>query len=286
MTSTGFRPRIDKTQLQRYIPYALPLLFAGLSAVVNEVIDRRMLMHISPDNFHGGLSTEGAVGVYSGCYKLAMFMSLALQAFRYAGEPFFFKKANDKDAKDTYVKIMKYFIVVCSFLLVSISVWRIPIGTLFLRRPEYLEGLIIVPILLLANLFLGVYYNQSIWYKVTDKTKFSLILSGVGALITVMANFLLIPILGYVGSAVATLLCFFSMAALSYYFGNKHYPVPYKIGNAFLHIFIACSLTGYSLWSNQTDSATSLLEGAGLIGLYCLSVWIIEKKNIRSLLSK
>ncbi len=286
IASAGYRPSINKIQISKYTTYALPLLFAGLSANINEVIDRRMLMEILPDHFYPSLSTEAAVGVYSGCYKLAIFMSLALQAFRYAGEPFFFSKAKDKDAKDTYALVMKYFIIVCCFILVSISVFRFPIGSLFLRKEGFTDGLIIVPILLLANLFLGIYYNQSVWYKVTNKTKFSAILSGAGALITLTANFLLIPVLGYLGSAVATLLCYFSMAALSYYFGHKHYPVPYKVKNAFLHIFIACGLAGYSLWSNQTDSGTSLLEGAGLIVLYCLSVWIIEKINIRSLLSK
>lgn len=286
MTAKGFKLWVTKEQFNKYIPYALPLLFAGLSANVNEVIDRRMLMNMLPDNFHQGLSTEAAVGVYSGCYKLAIFMSLALQAFRYAGEPFFFKKAKDGDAKETYANVMKYFVIVCAFIMISVTVWRVPIGSLFLRKPEYADGLVIVPILLLANLFLGIYYNQSIWYKITDKTRYSLILSGIGALITLVANFLMIPVWGYLGSAWATLICYFSMAGLSYYFGHNHYPVPYKIGNAFLHILFACLIAAYSVWTDIESVSLSLAQGLGLIASYCLFVWIIEKKNLRSLLSK
>lgn len=287
-TFKSFQFQLQKTYVKPFLIYTYPLLFAGLSANINEVIDRRLLMVLLPDNFHissktgSGYTTQEAVGIYSGCYKLAMFMSLALQAFRYAAEPFFFSKAKEKDATSTYALVMKYYIIACCLILVSVTVMRFPLAAIFLRRDSYTDGLIVVPILLLANLFLGIYYNQSVWYKVTNKTKYSTYISVIGAFVTVVLNFLLIPVIGFIGSAIATLVCYFSMSLISYILGKKHYPVPYRLGHAFFYILFSLILSGLSFIMMPASLVMQILMGLGIIFVFLGFVFIKEKRSFVS----
>ena len=237
----SFRFKLDLEILKPMLKYAYPLLFMGLAGMVNEVLDRILLKQLLPENFYPGISKLAAVGIYGACYKLSIFMSLAIQAFRYASEPFFFARSQDKNAPELYARVMHWFVIVCAaiFLLISIN-----LDTLqhILRQPIYRTGLVVVPVLLLANLFLGVYYNLSVWYKLTDKTYFGTWLTFAGAGITLAFNFALIPIMGYLGAAYATLICYASIAGLSYYFGNKYFPVPYKLQSAIMYIVVAIVL--------------------------------------------
>lgn len=230
-----FRFKLDLSILKPMLIYAYPLLFMGLAGMVNEVLDRILLKQLLPENFYPGITKLAAVGIYGACYKLSIFMSLAIQAFRYAAEPFFFTQATDKNAPELYSKVMHWFIIVCVAILILISI-NLDTLQFILQQPLYRTGLSIVPVLLLANLFLGIYYNLSIWYKLTDKTYFGTILTCIGAVITLIFNFLLIPIMGYLGAAYATLICYFSIAALSYYWGNKYFKVPYKVVDSIIYI--------------------------------------------------
>jgi O-antigen/teichoic acid export membrane protein len=253
-----YRFRWNPEQIKPLLIYAYPLMIMGLAGMVNEVIDRILLIPFLPNNFYPGLSKDEVLGIYGGCYKLSMFMTLAIQSFRYAADPFFFSKAEDKNAPEVFAKVMNWFVVVCAFMFLVISVYSEPIATLVLRNPLYKTGLAAVPILLLANLFLGIYYNLSIWYKLTDKTYWGTSISIYGALFTVGGNILLIPIFGYMGAAYTTLACYFLMALISYLMGNKFFRVPYDIISVSILILAAVLLvyachyidTG-SFWANQ-----------------------------------
>jgi O-antigen/teichoic acid export membrane protein len=228
--------------LRPVLAYALPLALMGLAGMVNETLDRIMLPAWLPPNFYPGLSALAAAGVYGASYKLSIFMSLVIQAFRYAAEPFFFSQSTEKNSPATFALVLKWFTLSCAFIFISISLNLSWIGPLFLRKPEYLAGLVVVPILLMANLFLGVYYNLSVWFKLTDKTYYGTYIGAAGAVLTIALNFVLIPILGYLGSAWATLTCYFMMAGLCWWLGERHFPVPYPVGRLLLWLVVAVGL--------------------------------------------
>jgi O-antigen/teichoic acid export membrane protein len=272
-----FRFELNKDLLRPMLVYAYPLLFMGLAGAVNELLDRLLLKEVLPEDFYPNRSNLAAIGIYSACYKLSIFMTLAIQAFRYAAEPFFFSQAQQKDSPQTFALIMKWFVIACAFIFVFISVNKEVFAELFLRRPEYHEGLMVVPVLLLANLFLGVYYNLTVWFKLTDKTHFGTYISFGGAAITIVFNLLLIPVLGYMGSAIATLLCYFSMALACYLLGSKHYPIPYPVGNMASYILLAIGLVLAALYVPVENFWVRLLYQLALSGVFLLVVWLRER---------
>lgn len=243
---SAFRFELNKELLKPMLVYAYPLLFMGLAGMVNEVIDRILLEEWLPESFYPNMSNMAAVGIYSACYKLSIFMTLAIQAFRYAAEPFFFSQAEEKDSPGTFALIMKWFVIACAFIFLFISA-NLEDFALLLRSESYRTGIMVVPVLLLANLFLGVYYNLSVWFKLTDKTHFGTYISFGGAAITIIFNLLLIPVLGYMGSAIATFVCYFSMALASYMLGNRHYPIPYPVKSIAGYIILAIVLVWLAL---------------------------------------
>ena len=211
--------------------YAFPLLFAGMAGIVNETFDRLLLRYLLPK----GIATS-QVGIYAACYKISILMTIFIQAYKYAAEPFFFSQAKEKDAKEVYAKIMDYFIIIVSLIfLVTMLYLDDFIMPLLVRKKEYWEGKGVIPVLMMANLFLGVYYNLSIWYKLTAKTLWGAWLSLIGAIITLVLNFWWIPlssehlIYGYYGSAWATFICYGAMMILSYLIGQKYFPVKYNL---------------------------------------------------------
>lgn len=143
--------------------YAYPLLFMGLAGMINEMLDRLLLEEVLPEGFYDNLSSAGALGVYGACYKLSMFITLAVQAFKYAAEPFFFTSSTEKNSPQLFARIMNWFIVFCVFTFVFVSINVDLIGPIFVRKEEYHQGFIVVPVLLLANVFLGIYYNLTVW---------------------------------------------------------------------------------------------------------------------------
>lgn len=217
------RKGFDAALWWKMIAYGLPLLVVGLGGMVNEALDRAIMKYLLPSD----KGTLSQVGIYGANYKLSILMSLFIQSFRFAAEPFFFSHAKTSDKKVIYAQVMDYFVIVCLgiFLLVTlyIDLFKYFIGE------QFYEGLKVVPILLLANLCLGVYYNLSIWYKLSDQTRKGAMISLIGAGITIGLNIWWIPVFGYTGSAWATFLCYFSMMLICYVLGLKYYPIPYHI---------------------------------------------------------
>jgi O-antigen/teichoic acid export membrane protein len=218
----GITYRFDRSLWKRMMRYALPLLIVGLAGIINETMDRIFLKFLLPEKI-----AMAQVGIYGACYKISLIMTIFIQAFRFAADPFFFAKAKNKDAKLIYADVMKYFVIICVFIFLFVMLY-IDIIKYFVGE-KYYEGLPIVPILLIANMCLGIYYNLSIWYKLTDKTRFGAFISIIGAVITTILNILLIPIIGYMGSAWATLICYASMMVLSFIYGQKHYHINYNL---------------------------------------------------------
>ena len=207
-------------------------------------------------------------------------MTLAIQAFRYAAEPFFFTRATDIDSKALFGKVMHWFIVFGCIILLLVSLNLDIIGKLFLGRPSYREGLVVVPVLLLANLFLGIYYNLSVWYKLTDKTYWGTIISLSGAVLTIILNIVLIPVAGYVGSAFVTLICYSFMSMFSYLVGQKYYPVDYTFlkDAAYIILSVVIIYIGYILLKGPflvTKSIQILL-----VVLFLAVLYMTDKNNI------
>ena len=206
-------------------------------------------------------SKEKELGLYGAFYKLSILIILFIQTFRFAAEPFFFAQEKDKNAKKNYADVMKYFVIITSVIFLGVSMFYDFI-ILFLGENYHNErGFMVVSILLAANLFLGIYYNLSIWYKLSEKTKYGAYLSIFGAIITLCLNFILIPKIGFVGSAWATLICYFSMMVSSYFLGKKHYKIPYPLKRIFFYLGLVCVLYFTSIYfdSNIINSLYILI---------------------------
>ena len=280
-----WRPALSAGQWRALLAYGLPLLVAGLAGMVNEVLDRQLLKWWLPPGFYPGLSNLGALGVYGACYKLSIFMSLVIQAFRYAAEPFFFSQAQDKNSPRTFALVMKWFVVACCLIFLVISLFIDDFG-LLLRSPVYRTGLAVVPLLLLANLFLGVYINASIWFKLTDRTRFGTWLALGGAVLTIGLNYVLIPRLGYLGCAWATLACYASMAVVCVALGQRYYPIPYPVGRigAYLALAIGLVVLGMS-WAPAGWWPRHLWQ-AGVVGVFAAVVVVVEVVGRRTVVGQ
>jgi O-antigen/teichoic acid export membrane protein len=226
----GTKWKIHPDLWKKMLFYAFPLLFAGMAGIVNETFDRLLLRYLLPKDI-----ASYQVGIYAACYKISILMTIFIQAYRYAAEPFFFAQAKEKDAKLVYAKIMDYFIIVVSLIFLVTMFYLDDFILPLLVGEKYWAGKGVIPVLMMANLFLGVYYNLSIWYKLTSKTSWGAWLSVAGAVITLVLNFWWIPlssdhlIYGYFGSAWATFICYGSMMVLSYLIGQKYFPVNYNL---------------------------------------------------------
>lgn len=218
--------RFDLELWKKMLSYGTPLLIVGLAGIINETLDKPLLKWFLIPEL-GESAAQSQLGIYGGVYKLSIAISLFVQAYRYAAEPFFFDQKKAEGSKETYAKMLHMFtaFVLTAFLIITLF---IDVFKQFLRNEEYYVALDIVPLLLLANIFLGIYYNLSVWYKLTDKTVYGMYLAITGAAITIGINLWLIPIISYRGAAIATLACYFSMAVLSFIFGQKYYHVPYS----------------------------------------------------------
>lgn len=233
----------DKKIWKQMMKYAIPVLIAGIAFSINEAFDRILLKYLLPANI-----AEVQVGLYSACYKLAMFMTLFVTAFRLGIEPFFFNHSSSANAKETYAAITKYFTLLGCLILMVVVIYIDVFKRILIPNSQYWEALKIVPLILLANLFLGIYHNLSVWYKVTDKTKYGAYISVFAAIVTLVLNFVLIPQIGYVGSAIATLVAYGSMMVLSYLYGRKYYDVPYNVVRILGFLMLAVVFSGISFY--------------------------------------
>ena len=262
--------RFDKVLWKKMMIYALPLLIAGLAGMTNETIDRVLLKHLLPNTEIA--ATE--LGLYGAFYKLSIIMTLFIQTFRFAAEPFFFAQEKEGNSRKIYADVMKYFTIVMAIIFLGVTIFYDVIKGFLGDEYHDERGFLVVSILLLANLFLGIYYNLSIWYKLTEKTIYGAYLSIFGAIITLALNFILIPIIGFVGSAWATLVCYFSMTVASYFIGEKHFPIPYQVGKISLYLF---SMLGIYFFIYFSDS--NMWFNALYLIAFIISIFILEKQN-------
>jgi O-antigen/teichoic acid export membrane protein len=231
--SAAFRSTFDRSLLKQVLRYSYPLLIAGLAGTVNEALDRILLKHlISPD-----LNPMEQLGIYGANYKLAVLMTLFVQMFKYAAEPFFFSKSEEKNARKLYADVMTFFVVAGLFIFLLVTLY-LDYFILFIGS-GFREGVHIVPVVLAANLIMGIFFNLSIWYKLTNKTHFGAILVLLGAAITIVVNLLFIPRYGYVASAWAHLVCYSTMVLLSFVWSRKHFPIPYRTGRILAYMALA-----------------------------------------------
>ncbi|MEQ5790983.1 oligosaccharide flippase family protein [Muricauda sp. NFXS6] len=265
----------DERLLKQMLKYSLPIMVAGLAFTVNEVFDRILLDRLLPEDI-----AKAEIGKYSACYKLAVFMTLFGTAFRLGVEPFFFSHANTDNPKKAYAQITNYFVIMGSLIFLGVMVFIDPLKKLLVRDAAFWEALDVVPIILLASFCLGIYHNLSVWYKVTDRTRFGAYISSVGAIITLAINISLIPKIGYMASAWATLAAYGSMMILSYYFGKKYYPIPYNMRKIvfYLSVSLVFSILSFYVFNRN------LIAGSILFLLFLGLIYKMEGDKLRSIL--
>jgi O-antigen/teichoic acid export membrane protein len=264
---------VDTVLWKKMMKYSLPLLVAGLAGMTNETLDRVLIPLLLPEEI-----AKSQNGIYGACYKIAILMTIFIQAFRFAAEPFFFSHSKEKDSKKTYADIMKYFVIICSIIFLG-TMMNMQWIQYFVGE-KFREGMDVVPILLLANLFLGIFINQSIWYKLTGQTGYGAMLTILGALITISLNIYWIPRIGYMGSAWATLICYASMMVASYFLGNKHYPVNYDLKRILGYLGLSVTLYFISVFVRTESVIINLFFNNLMLLVFVAVVWKMEAKNL------
>ncbi len=280
-----FKFQLESAIIKPMWTYSIPLLFMGFAGVTNELLSRFLFEYVLPPNFYAGLSAREAGGVFVANFKLAILMNLVIQAFKYAAEPFFFKQSADKNSPLLYAKVMHVFILSCSLLMIAISVNLDWIGS-FLKETGYGDALFIVPTLLMGYLLLGIYFNLSIWFKITDQTKYSFWITLVGAIITIAIIFVFVPIWGYMGGALSTITCYFVMCLLCYIYGQKYYPIPYQTAKGILYLLISFVVSYLGFYLNLGVPVLNFFLKNSLILLYIGLIFLLEKDKIMSYLPK
>jgi O-antigen/teichoic acid export membrane protein len=264
--------KFDANLWKQMLRYAFPVLVAGLAYTIIETFNRILL--------DSSLSTaedpEQEVGMFSACYKLALFMTLFATAFRLGIEPYFFSHAKSDNPQKNYAKILEYFVAFGSIILLVVVVFADVIKELIIRDEAFWEAMWIVPIILIASFCLGIYHNLSVWYKITDRTKFGAYISVFGAIVTLVLNFWLIPIIGYKGSAIATLAAYGSMVLLSYFYGRKYYPIPYNLKKIGLYLTISIVFSLFSFYQFREN----YVVGISLLIVFAIMVYILERKEL------
>ena len=275
-------PRFSAYETQKWkvlFSFGWPLLPAGLAGMVNETFDRILLKYLLPPE-----TAMQDVGIYGACYKISIIMTIFIQTYRMAAEPFFFSHAAQDDFKKLNARATTFFVFFCGLIFSGTLLFMDQIQY-FIGR-DFRAGLHIVPLLLMANWCLGVYYSASVWYKMAEKTIAGAWLSALGAIITIIANLLLIPILGFEGSAWATLICYASMMIVSLFWGQKEFPIPYEWKKMWLYLAMALLIYFLSTFYSHFSSGAKILMNLILLALYVLPVLWSERKEIRGFLRK
>jgi O-antigen/teichoic acid export membrane protein len=272
----------DASLLKEMLVYSLPVLIANISFIINENIDKIFLGQLLPADI-----AEQEVGIYAACYKIAVFLSIFINAFRLGAEPFFFSQAKNKNATETYARIMDYFVIAVSLIFVFL-VANIELLKYFIYKKDaveqalYWSGLRIVPILLFGYVSLGIYINLSIWYKLSDQTRYGLYISGIGALLTIILNIIFIPKFGYIASAWISLTTYTLMMILSYLWGQRNYPIPYNLKKniSYLCSSICIVFVAFIVFERN------LLIGNALFLIFTIVILFTERKEIKLILGK
>ncbi|WP_293299261.1 oligosaccharide flippase family protein [Pedobacter sp. UBA4863] len=268
--------KFDKQLFKQMFAYSWPVLVANLSFTINESLDKIVLNKLLPEEI-----AASEVGIYGAVCKIAVFISIFITAFRLGAEPFFFSYAKQENAKKVYATILQYFVVALAILFVAL-IANIEILKYFIRNQDYWVGLPAVPFLLLGYVCLGIYMNLSIWYRLSDQTKYGLYISVIGAIITIVFNPILIPKFGYMGSAWVSMITYFTMMAISYGLGHKHYPIPYNFKRIlfYLTVSVAIGFSSFFLFNKN------IYIGNALLMLFLALVFYLEKNELKQIFKK
>jgi O-antigen/teichoic acid export membrane protein len=279
----GLEFNFNKTLWKKIMDYSYPLVIVGLGGMINDMLSRLVYRHVVDVS---AAEADKELGILGKLYRIAVLVTVMIQAFRMAAEPFFFNRSTEENAQKIYARVMKFFVIACCFMFLFIGLYRDVLEwVITLKSAEWGEGIYIVPILALGNIFLGIYYNLSIWYKLTNKNMTGAMITLAGAAITVALNIILIPKLHYLGAAIATFCCYFFMMIISYVLGQKYYPVPYAkkklISYLVLVVLVYLAHRGLlMLWDNIWFSI-----GSATLFLFLFAVFVskIEKKELERL---
>jgi O-antigen/teichoic acid export membrane protein len=274
-----YRPAFDAAIFRKVLIYGFPILIAGFAGQINDSLNREMFLKLYPGSKDQSLIL---LGFYSAAIRLSILINLVIQAFRLAAEPFFFSIAKEENARNTYARVMKWFVIILALMFLNVVLYLDVWKHLFLHR-EYWVALDVVPILLLSYVFLGVYYNLTVWYKLTDKTQYGTYIMVIGSVVTIVFNWLLIPVWGYHACAWGTLLCYGVMMVLSYYWGQKYYPVPYDLPRLlkYVGLMLVLFFINYGMSKVIASAVLHILCGTVLFAVYLYYIYTQERTELR-----
>jgi len=275
----------DKALWKEVMQYSMPLIIVGLGGMVNDVLSRLIYRHVVD---LPRTQADHELGIFANIFRIALLITILIQAFRMAAEPFFFNQSKNENAQRTYARVMKFFVIACCFMFLTIALFLDVFKWIFetYASEAWTQGLDIVPLLALGNIFLGIYYNLSVWYKLTNKNKYGAMITIAGAVITIVLNILLIPVLHYTGAALATFFCYLFMMVLSYKLGQKYYPVPYPVKKLISYVVLVVLIYLLHVALTKWISGTywfSISTGLVLFGFFTWFVSKIEAKELAKL---
>ena len=270
--------RFEMRLLNKILSYSFPILIVGLAGIINQHIDKILIPFLIPED----QNPMQQLGIYGAGVKIAVLMNMFIQAFRYAFEPFFFSHSEGKNDKKIHADIMKYFIIFGLLIFLGMVLY-IDVIKFIIPNTDYHEGFSIVPVILLANLFFGIYFALSMWYKLTDMTRYGAYIAIIGAIITISLNVILIPVFGYKGSAFTVLVCFFTMVIISYFLGQKYYPIPYNLKRIALYFLLSAVIFIISMITSTQATFLKYFIHTILISVFIISVFVLEKKELTPL---
>lgn len=278
----SMRWKVELSLLKQMLAYSFPILIIGIAGMVNQNIDKILIPFLVPDDQNPMFQ----VGIYGANYKLAVLMNMFIQAFRYAFEPFFFSRSSSSTSDDPrlYATVMKYFVIFGMLIFLGMTLFMDVVKLVI--DSKYHEGIKVVPLILLANLFFGIFFNLSIWYKIKDLTRYGAYIALIGAAITLILNILLIPPMGYMGSAIAVLVCFFVMMVINYFWGQKHYFIPYDTKRLAIYFLSGMILFAISLITNGLTPAIKHMISAVLMIFYLFMIFRLERVEILQILKR
>jgi O-antigen/teichoic acid export membrane protein len=261
---------------KKMLKYTWPLMIVAIAGSINLSLDKILLAKLLPGKSEAEIMAQ--LGIYGACYKVSIIMTLFIQTFRYAADPFFFAEAKKTDSRQIYADVLKYFTILAALIFLATTLYLDVVIRLI--GSSYREGRDVIPILLMGNLFLGIFYNLSFWYKLSDRTIYGAVFSIIGALITIVLNVFLIPTMGYFGSAWAAFAAYFAMMALSYIIGRKYYPIPYPVFKIVFYLSFAIAIYFISKVLNPDQGLVKYLINTLLIIVYSTVVMMMERKSL------
>ena len=276
------RFHFDTKLWKEVMRYSAPLIIVGLGGMINDVLSRLIYRHVVdlPQQ-----QADHELGIFANIFRIALLITIMIQAFRMAAEPFFFNKSKDENAQKTYARVMKFFVIACCFMFLFIGLFLDAFRWIFITfaNPRWAEGLEVVPLLALGNIFLGIYYNLSVWYKLTNKNTWGAVITVAGAVITIVLNIVLIPRLHYTGAAIATFCCYLFMMLSSYLLGQKYYPVPYTVKKLLAYLVLVVLIYLVHLVLVKFISSSLLFSLSAGFVLFILFTWFVSRIEAKEL---